>query len=522
VLGGDDDWSWSTYPTPYYGDTMARSADVDDYEESVMTTAGYGPGMVSFYWRVSSEEDYDYLEFYLDDELQDRISGISTSWQLKSYNVTGEGKHTFEWRYVKDGSSYDGNDRGYVDYLQWTGDAEPESSEWAEIEYTYDPSGRRIAKDVDGTVTKYVYDGDHCIAEYDGSDNLLRRYIYGPGVDQPICMIDVEDSNAVYYYHYDALGSVVALSDSDGDTVQVYEYDVYGQVAASDPNHPNPFLFTGRRYDTETGLYYYRARYYNASIGRFLQTDPIGYAGGINLYAYCRNNSVCCADPYGLFELWPTEPTGRAMVTIHGKTPDYSPEPANPFGGGLIIDLDALLELLRESMQAAGEMSGEILSTMDDMLALRSTQWAYRVFIEVIDYNDRNGDGKITEDDLQEDETLADLIIEQRPDDPSGLHWHEVSGVMAPEDYGTAGWVGDRGAGGYENPLVGWRAARTAITDLRETGKINPGHVDGTQNSDALDVQHVYFLSEFMEAHMQIYGEEAVQQAIDLLEGDDE
>jgi len=104
--------------------------DIDDYEESVMTTAGCGPGTVSFYWRVSSEEDYDYLEFYLDDELQDRISGISTSWQLKSYNVEGEGKHTFTWRYVKDGSDEDGNDRGYVDYLQWTGDAEPESSEW--------------------------------------------------------------------------------------------------------------------------------------------------------------------------------------------------------------------------------------------------------------------------------------------------------------------------------------------------------------------------------------------------------
>ena len=61
----------------------------------------------------------------------------------------------------------------------------------------------------------------------------------------------------------DALGSVVALSDSAGDTVQLYEYDVYGQPAASDPNHTNPFLFTGRRYDTETGLYYYRARHYN-------------------------------------------------------------------------------------------------------------------------------------------------------------------------------------------------------------------------------------------------------------------
>jgi len=128
----------------------------------------------------------------------------------------------------------------------------------------------------------------------------LRKYIYGPGIDQPICMIDVEDSNAVSYYHYDGLGSVVALSDEDGDTIQVYEYDVYGNVAASDPNHTNPFMFTGRRLDTETGLYFYRARYYNPAIGRFLQTDPIGYGDGMNWYAYCHNAAIDGSDPSGL------------------------------------------------------------------------------------------------------------------------------------------------------------------------------------------------------------------------------
>ena len=81
-------------------------------------------------------------------------------------------------------------------------------------------------------------------------------------------MIDVADSNAAYYYHFDGLGSVVALSDSNGDTVQTYEYSVYGQVAASDPDFlTNPYMFTGRRFDIETGLYYYRARYYNPYMG---------------------------------------------------------------------------------------------------------------------------------------------------------------------------------------------------------------------------------------------------------------
>jgi RHS repeat-associated protein len=95
----------------------------------------------------------------------------------------------------------------------------------------------------------------------------------------------------------------VALSDEAGDTVEVYEYSIFGQVAASDPNHPNRFLFTGREFDSETGLYYYRARYYNPYIGRFLQTDPAGQ--GMNSYAYCGNDPICRIDPSGeSFSTW--------------------------------------------------------------------------------------------------------------------------------------------------------------------------------------------------------------------------
>ena len=212
--------------------------------------------------------------------------------------------------------------RGWVDKVQWTGQVPPPQGPlptvWDQLSYVYDPAGRRIEKKYDGTtVVKYLYDGGHYLAEYDGSNNLLRKYLYGPCVDEPISMIDVEHDSATYYYHFDGLGSVIALTNSSGTTAVLYEYSVYGQVAASDPNHPNRFMFTGREFDKETGLYYYRARYYNPEIGRFLQTDPTGYGDGMNLYRYCRNNALNLRDALG------TDPVPDPETGGPANTPFY-------------------------------------------------------------------------------------------------------------------------------------------------------------------------------------------------------
>jgi len=283
-----------------------------------MQTTVEDEGTFSFYWKVSSESGYDFLEFYIDSTLQTgRISG-STNWAQKSYDITGSGTHTLKWRYVKDGSESSGYDCGWVDAVQWSTAEVPANV----ISYTYDPAGRRIEKQYDGlTQMKYLYDGGHIIAEYSEGGSLLHKYIYGPGVDQLICMIDVNDSNAVYYYHFDGLGSVIALTNSSGSVVNLYEYSVYGEVSASDPNHPNRFLFTGREFDKDTGLYYYRARYYNPYIGRFLQTDPSGYGADLNLYRYCENNPLTLIDPMGTLAESHAGPPPRAAGSTSLKNP---------------------------------------------------------------------------------------------------------------------------------------------------------------------------------------------------------
>jgi hypothetical protein len=115
--GGDADW-FSQTRTYYFDHDAARSGDIWDGQESRMHTTIHGPGTLSFYWKVSSEAGYDYLEFYINGVLQDRISD-TVDWHQMTYEITASGLHTLEWRYVKDYSVSEGEDCGWVDRLEW-------------------------------------------------------------------------------------------------------------------------------------------------------------------------------------------------------------------------------------------------------------------------------------------------------------------------------------------------------------------------------------------------------------------
>ena len=170
--------------------------------------------------------------------------------------------------------------------------------------FEYDGLGRRIKSTVGSVVTRFIYDGDAVLEEYawdtqSSSWVLAAVYVHGIGVDNAI---SIERDGEIYYYHYDGYGSVSELTDEDGALAQAYEYDAWGIATIYDPESAieNPYLYTGRRWDAAISLYYYRARHYAPTLGRFLQPDPIGYEQTTNLYAYVGSSPTIFIDPTGM------------------------------------------------------------------------------------------------------------------------------------------------------------------------------------------------------------------------------
>jgi len=153
-----------------------------------------------------------------------------------------------------------------------------------------------------GTRTRYVTSATEEIADISGARVVLARYIAGPAIDERIAQVDA--NGAVKYIHTDKQNSVVAISNSSGAVISRRGYGSYGettptQLASNDNSPTHPFGYTGRRWDADLGLYYYRARWYDPELGTFLETDPIGSLDYINLYSYVGLDPMNATDPSG-------------------------------------------------------------------------------------------------------------------------------------------------------------------------------------------------------------------------------
>jgi len=215
------------------------------------------------------------------------------------------------------------------------------------VEFKYDVFGRRIEKKTviasgseaissgSAEVTRYFYDGEDILFEYDGSGNVGNRYTHGPGIDEPLALTT---DKGVYFYHADGLGSIVALTDKDQTVVQDYQYGFFGDLKDLKNRIKQPYTYTAREYDRETGLYFYRARYYDAEAGRFITKDPIGFRGGMNMYAYVGGNPVNFIDPWGEEAVPPIFVPAPPPAPVPAPAPPApAPQPASARVGNLYV-----------------------------------------------------------------------------------------------------------------------------------------------------------------------------------------
>jgi RHS repeat-associated protein len=289
------------------------------------------------------------------------------------------------------------------------------------VNYRYDGLGRRIEKNVAGVITRYLYDNEDILLELDGSENILARYTHGPGIDEPLIMERDLDSSGTFesgegfFYHADGLGSVSQLTDTNGTLIQSYSYSPFGQIELQlDPTLVQPYTFTSREFDVETGLHFYRARTYEAITGRFLQVDPIGFAGGINLYTYVGNSPMNMVDPFGLigFKDVLKNPKVKAIggaavgILIEKLTEMLCPGPARGLVNlaGFAVSLEAGVAATALSVGSAvaafgsvptgvGPVAGILGTVGFGVLAIRQAQTASH-FLEqaVADFRSSGGD----------------------------------------------------------------------------------------------------------------------------------
>jgi RHS repeat-associated protein len=239
---------------------------------------------------ASTTESYSY------DPVGNRLS--SSGVPNYSYNVSNEltSNSTGSYTYDANGNTLtDASGKSYTwDFENRLTQAMVPGS--GTVTFKYDPFGRRIYKSSSLATSIYSYDGDNLVEEANAAGALAASYSQTQNIDDPLAALR---SGATSYYEADGPGSITSLSSAAGSVANTYSYDAFGKLTASTGSVVNPVQYTGRETDLETGLYYYRARYYDSTTGRFLNEDPTSFQGGINFYPYVANDPVDRTDPTG-------------------------------------------------------------------------------------------------------------------------------------------------------------------------------------------------------------------------------
>ncbi len=319
--------------TAYGFDTLGRLGSLSHTNPSNATIAQYG-WVFDDAGRLTQATTPDGISNYAYDETN-QLTGADHSSQADetyAYDATGNRTNTGystsgnnrlasdgvnNYEYDKEGNRTKSTEIGTGKSTEYTWDYRNRLTQVVfkdaagniikDVSYIYDTSGRRLAKSVDAdgagpgaaVIDRYVYDGDNIALQFDGASAQTHRYLYGPAIDQVLA--DESAGGVVHWMLADHEGTVRDIIDSGGNLINHIVYDSFGRTTSeSTPAARTIYGYTGRQRDDETGLYYYRARYYDTANGRFLSEDPAGFAAGdVNLSRYVTNSPTNFVDPTG-------------------------------------------------------------------------------------------------------------------------------------------------------------------------------------------------------------------------------
>jgi RHS repeat-associated protein len=242
-------------------------------------------------------------ESYTYDPVGNRLSSLAAAtWSYNASNhltsISGSPGTTFT--YDNNGNTLTKTDSSGTTTFAWDYEnrlASVTLPSTAVVSFRYDPLGRRIQKATSSATTIYAYEGDNIVQETDASGTAQARFTMGFSIDEPLAQLR---SGATHFYSADGLGSITSLTNGAGAIAATYSYDTFGNLTSYSGLIVNPFRYTGREWDSEIGIYYYRARFHDASMGRFINEDSIRFRAGINFFTYVENDPINLTDPKGM------------------------------------------------------------------------------------------------------------------------------------------------------------------------------------------------------------------------------